>query len=58
MLFLKVDPRIVDTLVAHAMSVPVAAHAAEEVKADGAKIKDADFQDDVVENGNESDEDA
>ena len=31
-LFLKVDPRIVDALVAHAMAVPATAHADEEVK--------------------------
>jgi small subunit ribosomal protein S6 len=41
-LFLKVDPRIVDTLVAHALSVPVpAATAGGEVKAHDDEVEDA-----------------
>ncbi len=34
-LFLKIDPRIVDTLVAHALSAPVPAVTGEEVKGRG-----------------------
>ena len=35
-LFLKIDPRIVDTLVAHALSAPVPAVTGEEVKVEDA----------------------
>ena len=40
-LFLKIDPRIVDTLVAHALSVPVPAVSGEEVKVHDDQIEDA-----------------
>jgi small subunit ribosomal protein S6 len=40
-LFLKVEPRIVDALVAHALSAPVLAHAGDEVKARDDEIVDA-----------------
>ena len=42
MLFLKVDPRIVDALVAHALSAPVVVTPpAEEVKVRDDEIEDA-----------------
>ncbi len=40
MLFLKVEPRIVDTLVAHALSAPAAAVPAEEVKVHDEEVED------------------
>jgi small subunit ribosomal protein S6 len=39
-LFLKVEPRIVDALVAHAKSAPVVTHAGEEVKVHDDEIED------------------
>ena len=40
-LFLKVDPRIVDALVAHALSAPVVTAPVEEVKVRDEEIEDA-----------------
>jgi small subunit ribosomal protein S6 len=40
-LFLKVDPRIVDALVAHAMSAPVVVHADDVVKVDDDDVENA-----------------
>jgi small subunit ribosomal protein S6 len=40
-LFLKVEPRIVDTLVAHALSAPVPATSGEEVKVHEDQVEDA-----------------
>lgn len=40
-LFLKVDPRIVDALVAHALSAPVVTTPVEEVKVRDEEIEDA-----------------
>jgi len=40
-LFLKVEPRIVDTLVAHALSAPVPAISGDEVKVHENQVEDA-----------------
>ena len=56
MLFLKVDPRIVDTLVAHALSVPTTAHTEEKVKAPDDKVEDAVSEVDAVEDVGEAEE--
>ena len=56
MLFLKVDPRIVDTLVAHALSVPIATHGDEKAKAPDNKVENAVSEVDAVEDVGEAEE--
>jgi small subunit ribosomal protein S6 len=58
-LFLKVDPRIVDALVAHAMSAPVVAPSSDEaVKAHDDEVEDAIPVVDAVEGAVEVEEEA
>ena len=56
-LFLKVDPRIVDALVAHALSAPVVVHAGDEVKTDHVDVEEAVPVVDAVEGPVEIEED-
>ena len=58
MLFLKVDPRIVDALVAHALSAPVGRTGGEEVKAQDDEIEDVVPVVDAVEGAVEVEDDA
>jgi small subunit ribosomal protein S6 len=58
MLFLKVNPRIVDALVAHALSAPVVTHAPEETKAHNDEVEEVIPVVDAVEGAVEIDEEA
>ena len=60
-LFLKIEPRIVDALVAHALSAPAVAHVGDEVKE--VKVREDEIEDvvpvvDAVEGPVEIEEDA